>query len=119
MHVRPLLEEGKVYKVISPLYGIPEGKEIRFIYSDSELAEYSKNHKIPSHMYRWKGLGSLNKELTKEVLVNEDSRRLEQITIEDLEKTISTFDTLMGKNLVERKKMVMTGGDNEDNEEFD
>ena len=51
----PLISEGKVYRVLAPLYMIQEGKNKKYFYTDNELAEYQKVHKT-GHLLRMKGL---------------------------------------------------------------
>ena len=112
-HMRPLLEQGLVYRVITPLYAIPKGKEKVFLYSDQELEDYVKKHGIPSHMDRFKGLGAHSKEEIEQFLVNENTRRVEQLQIEDMDETFRLFNAMMGNNLELRKILIRTGGDYE------
>jgi len=68
-----LIEKGMIYVLESPLY-YQDGK---YIYPDeSEKLDRSKYFK------RFKGLGELNVDEAEYTIINEDTRRLKQITIE-------------------------------------
>ena len=112
-HIRPLVTEGKVYKVITPLYAIGSGKSRRFFYSEKEYAEYVRTHGQPKHSERFKGLGAHNKEEIERFLVNHETRRLEQLKVEDLDETMKLFGAMMGNNLELRKILIRTGGEME------
>lgn len=48
--------------------------------------------------------------------MNPKTRRLEQLTIEDLEKTIELFDKIMGDDAKLRREFIMENGEQEDGE---
>ena len=112
-HIRPLVEKGFVYRVVTPLYGITKGKERLFFYNDDELNAYAKKNGLPEHIDRFKGLGAHNKEEIEEFLVNEKTRRLEPLTTSDLNETLKLFNAMMGKNLELRKIIIKSGGNYE------
>lgn len=112
-HLRPIITKGLVYRVITPLYGITKGKERLFFYSDEELNAYTKKNGVPAHIDRFKGLGAHSKEEIEQFMVNEDTRRLEQLSTDDLNETLKIFNAMMGSNLELRKILIRTGGNYE------
>ena len=112
-HLRPLVTKGLVYRSVTPLYGITKGKERLFFYSDEELNAYTKKNGVPAHIDRFKGLGAHSKEEIEQFMVNEDTRRLEQLSTDDLNETLKIFNAMMGSNLELRKILIRTGGNYE------
>lgn len=54
--MRPLVEAGKLYRAITPLYILRKGKEELYFYSDNELIEWQKLHKSSGYdILRCKG----------------------------------------------------------------
>lgn len=43
-YMRPLVEAGKLYRAVTPLYIIRKGKEEIYLYSEEEMTEYRKTH---------------------------------------------------------------------------
>ena len=44
-YMRPLVEHGKLYRAVTPLYIVTKSnKERVFLYTEKELEEYRKNH---------------------------------------------------------------------------
>lgn len=112
-HVRPLVAEGKVYKVITPLYAVGKGNNRKFFYSDDELNQHIQKNGSSDHIDRFKGLGAHSKEEIEDFLVNDKTRKLVQLKIEDLNETLKLFNAMMGNNLELRKMLIRTGGSNE------
>ena len=112
-HIRPLVEKGYVYRIITPLYGITKGKERIFFYNDDELNAYAKKNGMPEHIDRFKGLGAHNKEEIEQFMVNDKTRRLEALTTNDLNETLKLFNAMMGSNLELRKILIRSGGNYE------
>ena len=110
VHITPVVEAGRVYKAVTPLYGVKKGKNTMYFYSDEELEYYIQKNGEPKKIERFKGLGAHSKPEIKDVLANEDSRQLIQLTTEDIEKTLKVYDTMMGTNLSARKKLIRDGG---------
>lgn len=104
-HLRPLLEEGRIYRVQVPLYGIQKGKEMQYFYTEEELNIYSAKFGYPNPLFRFKGLGSMNSDSTEYTIMNPDTRKLQHITVEDCEKAVETFNVLMGKDLAARREL--------------
>lgn len=100
----PLIEEGRVYRVLAPLYIIENKLKKIYLYNDQELNEY-QNQYGTQHIVRAKGLGAMDDEDTYTTLLDPKTRRLQQLTTADLEKTIAKFNVLMGRDLAARRAL--------------
>lgn len=103
-YMRPLVEAGKLYRAVTPLYIIRhKGKEY-YCYTEDELVEWKKTHSGSPDILRAKGLGELNPEdLQKVCFMNE---RYKRISISDAEKTTELLDILMGSAVEPRKQYI-------------
>ena len=106
-----LIKEGKVYIAESPLYEITCKDEIWFAYTEQEKAQALEE--IGNKKYtiqRSKGLGENDADMMWLTTMNPKTRRLIQITESDVEKTLETFEILLGDNLQGRKDKIADEG---------
>ena len=102
--MRPLVEAGKLYRAVTPLYIVRTGKEELYFYTDDELAQWKLTHKGNYEVLRAKGLGELNaKDLKKVCFENE---RFKRITISDAQASTNLLDVLQGPSVEPRKKFI-------------
>jgi DNA gyrase subunit B len=106
-----LIKEGKVYIAESPLYEITCKDDVWFAYTEQEkvqaLAEIGdKKYTIQ----RSKGLGENDADMMWLTTMNPKTRRLVQITESDVERTLSTFEVLLGDDLQGRKDKIADEG---------
>ncbi len=106
-----LIKEGKVYIAESPLYEITCRDDVWFAYTEQEkiqaLAEIGdKKYTIQ----RSKGLGENDADMMWLTTMNPKTRRLVQITESDVERTLSTFEVLLGDDLQGRKDKIADEG---------
>ena len=100
-----------------PLYRIDIGKEVYYALDESErkgildrIAAENKKGKI--NVQRFKGLGEMNPLQLRETTMARDTRRLVQLTIDDLEETTEKMDMLLGKKRAsDRKSWLEEKGD--------
>ena len=109
-YMRPLVEAGKLYRAVTPLYIVRTGKEELYFYTDEELASWKSSHKGAYEVLRAKGLGELNaKDLKKVCFENE---RFKRITIGDATACANLLDILQGPAVEPRKKFIYENAEN-------
>jgi topoisomerase IV subunit B len=101
-HFQPLVEAGHVFVAMPPLYRIDVGKELFYALDDAEkqgvldrIEAEGKRGKI--QVTRFKGLGEMNPLQLRETTMAPDTRRLVQLTIDDVPGTEALMDMLLSK----------------------
>ena len=107
-YFRRIIDEGHLYIAQPPLYKLSQGKRIEYVYSDEQKEEvmktFSKDTKVG--MQRYKGLGEMNPTQLWDTTMNPDTRTLLCVSIDDAERADQVFDTLMGAEVLPRKKFI-------------
>ncbi|CYV62179.1 DNA topoisomerase IV subunit B [Streptococcus suis] len=115
-YMRPLVEAGRVYIALPPLYKMSKGKgkteKIAYAWSDGELEDLRKDFGKGFILQRYKGLGEMNANQLWETTMNPETRTLIRITIEDLARAERRVSVLMGDKVEPRRKWI------EDNVKF-
>ncbi|HFU4562133.1 TPA: DNA topoisomerase IV subunit B [Streptococcus suis] len=115
-YMRPLVEAGRVYIALPPLYKMSKGKgkteKIAYAWSDGELEDLRKDFGKGFILQRYKGLGEMNAEQLWETTMNPETRTLIRVTIEDLARAERRVSVLMGDKVEPRRKWI------EDNVKF-
>ncbi|MCS7173203.1 MAG: DNA topoisomerase (ATP-hydrolyzing) subunit B [Armatimonadetes bacterium] len=106
-YMRPLIEHGKVYVAVPPLYLVRNAREKRYAYSDEELAAILKEWKGPVEVQRYKGLGEMNPEQLWETTMDPRTRTLIRVEIEDAEEADRIFRILMGEAVEPRRQFIV------------
>ncbi|MCI8574894.1 MAG: DNA topoisomerase (ATP-hydrolyzing) subunit B [Bacilli bacterium] len=105
---KPIVEGGYVYAAQPPLYRITYGKNIKYVQSDEELAEYRAT--LPPNakpvVQRFKGLGEMDAKDLRETTMHIENRVLKRITVEDAMAADQTFNDLMGEDVLPRKSYI-------------
>mgnify|MGYP004498527679 FL=1 len=109
-YMRPLVEAGKLYIALPPLFKITCGKETEYAYSIEEMKEKVGNRKC--EIQRYKGLGEMNADQLAETTMNPDTRSLIRVNIEDASLVEKRVSVLMGDSVEPRKEWI------EENVEF-
>lgn len=116
-HFRPLVAAGHVFVAMPPLYRIDIGKDVYYALDEEEkngildrLEAEKKRGKI--NVQRFKGLGEMNPLQLRETTMDPNTRRLVQLTIDDLRQTIEMMDMLLAKKRAnDRKDWLESKGD--------
>lgn len=109
-YMRPLVEAGKLYRAVTPLYIVRTKTEELYFYSDDELEEWKRKGIKGFDLLRAKGLGELNAaDLHKVCFENE---RYKRITISDAKKTTNLLEVLQGAQVEPRKKYIYENANN-------
>ena len=104
-YMRPLVESGKLYRAVTPLYIIRTGKEELYFYTEEEMEDYRASHSSSSYeVLRAKGLGELNATDLHKVCF--EKQRFKRITISDAEETKRLLDVLEGQAVMPRKQFI-------------
>ena len=108
-HFRPLVEDGRVYVSMPPLYRIDQGKEVHYALDNPEkdkLVEdlQKKNKRTKIEVQRFKGLGEMNASQLRETTMLPGARRLVQLTIQNGDKSSQMVDMLLSKKRSQDRK---------------
>ena len=103
-YMRPLIEAGKLYRAVTPLYIVKLGKEELYFYTEEEMDKFKATHKNNYEVLRAKGLGELDAADLHKVCF--EKQRFKRITISDLQKTKVLLDTLQGQAVTPRKQFI-------------
>lgn len=106
-HLPQLIEAGKVYRAVSPLYKIKKGKSTLYLQNDEELEKYTKKNGQPSEITRFKGLGEQNPDELWNTTMNPETRTLVQLTTDSMERTLGLFNIMMGNDSGLRRNYIM------------
>ncbi|HOA54755.1 MAG: toprim domain-containing protein [Acetivibrionales bacterium] len=109
--VPTLIQEGKVYIAESPLYEITCKDKTYFAYTEKEKMQILAKLKGSKYtLQRSKGLGENEPEMMWQTTMNPETRRLIKIVPDDVEKTETMFDILLGDNIQGRKNFIEENG---------
>lgn len=104
------VEEGRLCWLRAPLYRVGVGNKRYYAYDENELEELKKLYPR-CEIGRYKGLGEMRPDDVEESMFHEENRRLEVLTITDLEEAQSTIQMLMGKEVNPRREYLFENVD--------
>lgn len=102
-YMRPLIETGHLYRAITPLYIVRDGKKEFYHWTEEEHQAW-KASGGKGEVTRAKGLGELNAKDLKSVCF--DNQRYKRITISDAESAEKLLNILMGGSADARKQYI-------------
>ncbi|PGM88218.1 DNA topoisomerase IV subunit B [Bacillus cereus] len=109
-YMKPLIEAGKVFIALPPLYKVSRGKGksevIEYAWSDEELDGVTKKVGKGYMLQRYKGLGEMNADQLWETTMNPETRTLIRVKIDDASRAERRVTTLMGDKVEPRRKWI-------------
>ncbi|QAS50888.1 DNA topoisomerase IV subunit B [Halobacillus litoralis] len=109
-YMRPLVEAGKVFIALPPLYKVSKGKgkkeKAEYAWDEEGMQKILKEFKNGYSIQRYKGLGEMNADQLWETTMNPESRTLIRVTIDDLARVERRVTTLMGDKVEPRRKWI-------------
>ena len=105
-YMRDLIEAGKLYIALPPLYGLFYSKEHFYAYSDDELDELKNKHTGKCNIQRYKGLGEMDANQLWDTTMNPDTRTLIRVKITDAALAEKRVKVLMGDKVEPRKEWI-------------
>ena len=111
-YMRPLIEDGRLFVALPPLFKIDygKGKEVKYAYNIEEMQQMTKGKKC--EVQRYKGLGEMNADQLCETTMQPGTRTLIRVNIEDAQLAEKRVSVLMGDEVAPRKEWI------EENVEF-
>lgn len=104
------IEEGRLCWLRAPLYKIEKGNNKLFAYNDEELTKIRKG-KETWEITRAKGLGELSADDMEKSMLHPTERRLEVLTIHDVEAAAESIMMLMGPEVEGRRDFLFENVD--------
>ena len=104
------IEEGRLCWLRAPLYRLTKNNKRIFAYDDTELAELKITHK-DWEQGRQKGLGEMTAEDMEQSMLHPTERRLEVLTIKDVEAAAESIMMLMGPEVEGRRDFLFENVD--------
>ncbi|MPY94678.1 MAG: DNA topoisomerase IV subunit B [Acidimicrobiia bacterium] len=127
-HLRPLLEDGRVYVAMPPLFTVKEGGKggaTHFAYDEADLAQLEARLDGEGRTYRVgrnKGLGEMDVEELAVTTLDPATRVLRRVTMSDAAEVAAASDAfrvLMGRDVPERKDYIVRNSAFLDRDELD
>ena len=108
-HYKPLVQEGRIYISMPPLYRIDCGKDVLYALDYKQREEIVSNFKgkkgkAKINIQRFKGLGEMNPSQLRETVMDPATRQLVQLSISSSDNANSMMDLLLSKKNAPARK---------------
>jgi len=114
-YMKPLIEAGKVYIALPPLYKVSKGvgkKEVlEYAWTEKDLQQAIDKIGKGYILQRYKGLGEMNADQLWDTTMNPETRTLIRVKIDDGARAERRVTTLMGDKVEPRRKWIESNVD--------
>lgn len=104
-YMKPLIEAGRVYIALPPLYKVSNKNQIEYAWTDDDLQEITRKMKNYT-IQRFKGLGEMNYTQLWDTTMNPETRTLIKVNIEDFGDADDRISVLMGDDVDPRREWI-------------
>ena len=105
-YMKPLIEAGKLFIAMPPLYKLYNGKTTYYVWTDEERKEILESSKVKLETQRYKGLGEMNADQLWETTMDPDKRSLVKVNSIDAALAEKRVSVLMGDKVEPRKDWI-------------
>jgi DNA topoisomerase IV B subunit len=108
-HLLPLINDGRVFIAVPPLFRIDLGKETYWAADEDDRVRILAKHdkRMKPEITRFKGLGEMMPKVLWETTLNPATRRLLKVDIDDHLETDRIMSDLMGRDASARFRFIM------------
>ena len=108
-HYKPLVQEGRIYISMPPLYRIDCGKDVLYALDNNQrdqiVSDFKKKKGKPKiNTQRFKGLGEMNPSQLRETVMDPATRQLVNLSITSSDNANSMMDLLLSKKNASARK---------------
>ena len=108
-HYKSLVQEGRIYIAMPPLYRVDCGKEVLYALDEKQkdmvVKEFKKKKGKPKiNIQRFKGLGEMNPSQLRETVMDPKSRQLVRLSISATDNANAMMDLLLSKKNAPARK---------------
>ncbi len=108
-HFKPLVNDGRIYIAMPPLYRIDCGKDVLYALDEKQKERIvidfkGKKGKPKINIQRFKGLGEMNPSQLRETVMDPETRQLVRLSISSTDNANAMMDLLLSKKNAPARK---------------